>query len=291
LSRIAGIALLAVLLAGCGSTTESSLEGAAESTAAETSRVQMRYSVPATETEKGYKADASGLFDYPGERAILTTSESVSLYGEGVELTEMRLIGRAAYWRWVVRGKTHWMKQDPVVRSGDPSELLMPGPGTPTKPTDVLTRVLLASDEHEKLGKEDVRGEETTHYRARVNLAKLVRQLPAGERPQGDVSGFWGASEVPVDIWIDGESRLRRLEITRPRTEENAGLTATLELYDYGVEVDVQPPPEDELISQDEFEELVGPLLTSDDGAVVEVCEGDPNPKEPGRACPEEMTP
>jgi hypothetical protein len=38
-------------------------------------------------------------------------------------------------------------------------------------------------------------------------------------------------------------------------------LTRTVELYDYGVEVDVQPP-EGELISEEEFMELTGDSVT-----------------------------
>jgi LppX_LprAFG lipoprotein len=288
---VAGLALLGAVLAGCGSTTAASLEDATESTAAETSRVEMVYRVGAYETEKGYVFKASGLFDFPGQRAILTTSDSFPFYGEDVDLTEVRLIGRAAYFRWVVRGDTHWVKQDPAEKSGDPAELLLPGPGTPTKPTDVLTRVLLASEENEELGTEDVRGEETTHYRARVDLAKVVKQLPVDERPQEDVAGIWGAAVVPVDIWIDSESRLRRISLTRVGSDERPEVATTLELYDYGVEVDVQPPPEHELISEDEFDELVGPLLTADESSgEAEYCDS-PDSKNADDPCPEAATP
>jgi hypothetical protein len=277
--RLAGVALLALVLAGCGSATGSSLEDAAEATGAETSRVEMVYRVEDNETEKELVFRSTGVFDYPGERAVMMTSESVPFYGKDVELREVRLIGQTAYWRWVIKGKTYWMKQSPVRQSGDPAEVLVPGPGTPTKPTDVLNRVLLASEGTEKLGKEQVRGEETTHFRAGVNLNELVKQMPADQRLPDDLLWQFGGPVFPVDIWIDGDSRLRKIVISRPATADDdrrtSGLTTTVELFDYGVEVDVEPPPADELISEKEFDELTG----SSDGVIVEESgEGEPIP-------------
>jgi hypothetical protein len=123
----------------------------------------------------------------------------------------------------------------------------------------------MASEGNEELGKEDIRGEETTHYRARVNLEELVKQVPANERPPDELMQQFGGPVIPVDVWIDGESRLRKIVISRPKIAEDdfSGpvLTRTVELYDYGVEVDVQPP-EGELISEEEFMELTGDSVT-----------------------------
>lgn len=263
--RLAGLALIALALVGCGSASESSLEDAVEATGAETSRVEIVHRTGPSEGEKEFMFRSSGLVDYPGERAVSTFSDPVPFYGEDVELLEARLIGQAAYWRWVFKGKTYWVKQDPAEKSGDPAEFLIPGPGTPTKPTDVLTRVLLASEVNEKIGTEDIRGEETTHYRARVNLNELVKQMPESERPPVELREQFGGPVVPVDLWIDSDSRLRKIVISRPaRTEGSVrgpAWTTTVDLYDYGVEVDVEPP-EGELISDEEFNELAGESQT-----------------------------
>jgi hypothetical protein len=263
--RLAVVALFGLALAGCGSGMGSSLDEAAEATGAETSRVDLVYRVEDTETEKEFVFRSTGLFDYPGERGVMTTSDPLPFFGEDFQLREIRLIGQTAYWRWALKGKTYWMKQSPLRKSGDPAELLIPGPGTPTKPTDVLTRVLMASEGNEELGQEDIRGEQTTHYRARVNLEELVKQVPANERPPDELMQQFGGPVIPVDVWIDGESRLRKIVISRPKIAEDdfSGpvLTRTVELYDYGVEVDVQPP-EGELISEEEFMELTGDSVT-----------------------------
>ena len=251
--RAACVVLFTLVLAACGSSSSSSLEDAADATSAETSRVEFAQRVSFPDGVKEYAFTSTGLYDYRGGRAVMTTSDHVPFFGEGVELREIRLIGDTAYWRWIVNGKPYWVKQSPVRKSGDPVELLFPGPGTPTKPTDVLKLVLDASSGNEVLGKEDVRGEETTHYRARVNVEELMKRVPAGERPPAGTVERFGGPVIPVDIWIDGDSRLRKIVMSR----SEPAMTVTAELYDYGVEVDVQPP-EGELISEAKFSELTG---------------------------------
>jgi hypothetical protein len=280
--RFAVIVALAAVLAGCGSATTSSLEDAAEATAADTSRFDYRFSINATKEHKEEELTAAGVFDYPNERGLMRVGGWSAFFGDDVLLKELRLIGRTGYMQWVVKGKTYWVKEEEQVDpSDDATGLLIPFPGSPTKPTDVLTRVLLASDENEEVGTEEVRGAETTHFRARVDLMKLVEQLPAAERPEGDVAQLWGSRFVPVEIWIDDESRLRRITIEQRENEEdgNPAMTITVELFDYGVEVDVQPPTED-LISQEQFDKLTAGssmgLEASGEGAQVspeEACE------------------
>jgi hypothetical protein len=257
--RFSVVVAFAVVLVGCGSTTASSLEDAPDATAAETSRFEYRFSIGATkEHTQEEELTAAGVFDYPNERGLMKVGGWSPFFGDDVLLKELRVIGRTGYLQWVVKGESYWVKEEEEVgTSNDPTELLIPFPGSPTKPTDVLTRVLLASDENEEVGTEEVRSADTTHFRARVDLKKLVEQLPATERPEGDVEQLWGARFVPVEIWIDDESRLRRITIEQREDEGdgNPAMTTTVELFDYGVEVDVQPPTED-LISQEQFDKL-----------------------------------
>jgi LppX_LprAFG lipoprotein len=252
LIRFAGAVLLAATLAGCGSVSSADLERSADATAAETSRFELSFRAPGLEPakERNFTFVASGLFDYPNERGLMRMDGAGS---SGDEFpTEFRLIGKTGYERWVFKGKTYWAKDDASEMSDDPTELLVPYPGGPTKPTDVLTRVLLASDETEKLGNEDVRGVETTRYRAKVDGRKLLQQMPTSNK-RYEPEEVWGDRFVPVELWIDEESRVRRIRLT----EDGEGSSVmTIEFFDYGVDVDVQPPPADQVISQDELEKL-----------------------------------
>lgn len=256
--RPAAALVFLVLLSGCGSGSESGLQDAAEATAADTSRYELTYHFAALREQKEATFGATGVFDYPNERGAMALSDEFPFLEEGISLKEFRLLGQTGYTRWIVEGKSYWVKEPKPEASGDPFEHLIPFPGTSTKPTDVLRRVLAASEEDAVLGQEDVRGAETTHYRARVSVAKLVEQLPEANRPEGDVAELWGARFVPVDIWIDDESRLRRITIRQPEGADhgNPAITLTADLFDYGVEVDVEPPPAGETISKEEFDKL-----------------------------------
>lgn len=275
-SVLLGLAVLA--LGGCGGTS-SSLDDAPEATSAETSRFELDYSVTGGAAKTDYTMQAAGAFDFPNERAAMTISGEVPFFAdEDISWKEFRVIGRTSYIRWTVKGKTYWVKDD-LEAGGSPTDLLVPLPGTPTKPTDVLTRVLLASEENQELGEEDIRGTETTHYRARVDLQELAKQLPPEQRRDGDAAELWGTRFVPVELWIDDESRLRRITFVERNDEGPEAMTMTAELYDYGVEVDVEPPPADDVISQAEFDRLTSHAegWTSDgDGDEVslkELCE------------------
>jgi hypothetical protein len=62
-----------------------------------------------------------------------------------------------------------------------------------------------------------------------------------------------------MDVWVDGDGRLRRLEYEMELSDVDGARVAvgvTMELYDFGVEVDVVAPPADE--TTDLFELLGG---------------------------------
>lgn len=68
-------------------------------------------------------------------------------------------------------------------------------------------------------GRDEVRGEPTTRYRAVVDGDDVGEDV--------DIEG-----EEPLDVWIDDEGRLRRVEVA----------TLRLDLFDYGVPVEIDVP-------------------------------------------------
>jgi hypothetical protein len=133
--------------------------------------------------------------------------------------------------------------------------------GTQADPSQLLLWLGAIGPAVEKVGEETVRGVETTRYRAVVDLERLEAQPPAGRGAEWAayvqaLKARLGASDVPVEIWLDGDGLLRRL-----RQEYGFGggaaavsTTITMELYDFGVEVDVERPPPDEVA-------LIGDLI------------------------------
>ena len=129
--------------------------------------------------------------------------------------------------------------------------------GDPTRQFEYLRGV---SDSVEKVGEEQVRGAPTTRYEVVIDLEKEAEGLGAGAGEEYDemVEGL-GTSKLPVEVWIDGQNRVRRyaLDVSVPMPENAASPGASeeddevstrmvIEYHDFGTPVDVQAPPRDQ---------------------------------------------
>jgi hypothetical protein len=127
-----------------------------------------------------------------------------------------------------------------------------------TDPTQYLQYLAAASPSgvHE-VGHEQVRGVDTTHYRASIDLTKALDQLPSDVRDMLGVDadqlgqalskmrGELGADVLPMDVWIDGDGLLRKFRMNM--SVAGGGVETRMEMYDYGVDVSVQAPPADQV--------------------------------------------
>jgi hypothetical protein len=112
---------------------------------------------------------------------------------------------------------------------------------------------LRAADDVEELGTEEVRGAETTHYRLTVDLREAAERLPDYSAVIEQSLATGGAAEVPTDVWVDEDGRVRRVRMVYgdvPTAEgTSAEVTVTTELYDFGADVDVEPPPQSQVLN------------------------------------------
>ncbi len=109
-----------------------------------------------------------------------------------------------------------------------------------------------ASNDVRVVGTEPVRGTSTTHYEGTLDLQKVVDQEPPDKRAElQDALDFIAEDEattVPFGLWADGEGVAHRL-----RVDEQGAASVTIEYYDFGVPVEITPPPASEILSADEF--------------------------------------
>ena len=122
-----------------------------------------------------------------------------------------------------------------------------------TDPTQVLQYLQAASDDIEEVGEEDVRGVGTTRYRMTIDLGKVARQMPEEARAAiEELLAESGLETIPAEAWIDGDGLVRRIELAYEGMEFTPGqkgdMAVRVELYNYGVEVEVQPPPADQVM-------------------------------------------
>ncbi len=113
-----------------------------------------------------------------------------------------------------------------------------------------------AGDEVEQVAREEVRGVATTRYRFTADLEA------AAAAAEGDAAAWLreqvadrGLTRLPGEAWLDGEGRLRRLRYsldldqspTAGTAAGSAAVETTVEYYDFGLPVDVAPPPPDQV--------------------------------------------
>lgn len=102
----------------------------------------------------------------------------------------------------------------------------------------------------ESVGREEVRGVETTRYRAVLDPSQVVSDAADSEDAQDLLSGLREAlaqvelDTIPIDVWVDDEGLLRKYAIDVTLTEGGQEMTMSviLELFGYGDPVDVDLP-------------------------------------------------
>ena len=118
------------------------------------------------------------------------------------------------------------------------------GLSQPFNPAEVLSYIRDVSSQVTEVGHETIRGAATTHYHASIDLSRVADR--ANAEPQSGLRGTAGVSRqpLPADLWVDGQGRLRKLTIGIPSPMP---VTATFELWDFGVRVGAVAPPADQV--------------------------------------------
>jgi hypothetical protein len=222
--------LLLPVAAGCGAKESSFADSEDALKNAASSRVDMN----TVHSESAFAFSATGSIDYARDRGeLVITSKSMDLSGSEMRA---RFIGRTVYTGWTLLGKVRWLKQS----DNDPTatERFMPGPGGPN-PDQLLGILIKASKNIETLGNDEIRGVSTKHYRAHID-----------EKELGEDASYL-PDDLVIDAWIDEDSVVRRLRMPDSDTS-----TTVIDLYDFGVEVDVEAPGAEEIITEEEFTKL-----------------------------------
>ncbi len=276
---------MAVLADACGSpedegsSPEKAPEVAEEPTAVETVRVAYRETTaertaktsleitttgPPVDPEASGQPDpvtmtGQGVMDFSGAASSMT----MEMFGMGG--FEMRQVENTIYMKVPeefaaqMSGAKPWMEMDLDVVSEQQNgvNLGQMQPGVAQDPTGQLEYLRGVSESVEKVGKEQVRGTQTTRYRATIDLKKAAAQEgPEAREAYDETIEMLGASKLPVGVWLDDQNRIRRfaMNLTVPMPENAASPNApredatmrtqtVVEYYDFGVPVDVQAPP------------------------------------------------
>lgn len=249
-------AVLALALAGCGGGAgggEGNGSGKARDTLSPAAAVaaavdqadeltSSRFELASTTVVGGQEIafGGKGVFDY----ADKTGKMSFALPGGAGEL-EQRLLGDTLYLQLPDKPEVFY-----ELALADLVDTSLAGS---TDPTSGLQALRGAKDDVVEVGREKVRDADTTHYRGTLDMAKALEVLKGPLRDLLQSTIDTGELEdAPFDAWIDDEGRLRKMEQTM--TLESPQLPGQpievqtrYELYDFGVEVDVEAPPADQV--------------------------------------------
>jgi hypothetical protein len=113
-----------------------------------------------------------------------------------------------------------------------------------TDPTQILKELEAGAESITNEGQQVVDGVQTTHYRADLNLGRLLTNQPSGE--QAILQKMLQGQQIPIDVWVDAHHLVRRMDMSLAiGVGSNASLeeTATADFSDYGPQSRPTPPP------------------------------------------------
>ncbi len=280
------VALLAVAAVGCGGSAvavpelTSLTRVAQKSSTADSARfaLTLDMSVPIADQKLAFSAE--GGFDTTANRAQLTfdlssLAELFQSLGSSLGGTVTGDLGSPTDWKLeaiqdgdtvyirfpliakqLPPGKT-WIKGDAkTLSSSGTGNLSQFGSFAGTDPRDVFALLKAVSGSIEAVGHEELRGVETSHYRATIDTAKLEKLVPAEQRQSlgslDQTAKQAGLTELPLDIWIDADQQVRKLSIDldakQPGSAASVKASLVVELYDYGAPLDFELPPADQVV-------------------------------------------
>jgi hypothetical protein len=274
LTAIIITSLLLALAAGCGGSSASPVDivtKAPDATISESTAKVMMSLVVAGPDLPEVTTTGEGAVDFAGKASSMTLDMSDTLRQMGISgdaaKFQMLSTGTTLYMRsplldqgaGLAAGK--WLKLDlnelTKLQGVDLSQLQQAGNNDPRQGLAFLEGV--TEDGVEEIGHEDVRGTGTTHYQANIDLEKAVAR--SGSVIDADAFKRFvdslGTKNVQVQVWIDGDNRVRRIRIPMPvpYKADTAKVTITMEYFDFGAPVDVTPPPASDTV---DYQDVLG---------------------------------
>ncbi|MCC7078402.1 MAG: hypothetical protein IT198_14870 [Acidimicrobiia bacterium] len=227
-------------------------------------------------------AHVTGVYDF--ETGDMEMDMATTLPGQGEMDIQVRAVEGILYMRYPdslaaqmgLPPGAAWIKMDPATLTGLSAEQMESMSGQIQDPTQLLAFLEAAGADVEEAGTEEIDGFETTVYKATATLGALMEeQSEAVEKVLGkgtvteETLETMADVEIPMEVWVDGDGRVRRLRVQMDMSAAMAGasgqeggagsLLVDLEenFTDFGVDVEVEPPPATETV---DFAELFANL-------------------------------
>lgn len=222
---------------------------------------------------EGVRITGTGAFDYDEHRGAMKITIPASSSTTTIDAV---VIGTIVYQKLppdLVGSTTFgtdkpWIKIDfATLGASDGINLGTLASAQSSDPSQAVLLLRGASTDVDVLGREKLRGDDVTHYRFTIDPEKATEAAPEGLK--GALQRFddlYGAAAISTEAWVDDDGRLRKLTYTLRRANfqfpvdpddasaANVALTTTVELFDFGTEVEANAPPADQVA---DFNELL----------------------------------
>ena len=270
---VAGLALLALLAAGCGEGDDGAditLIGAAvDNTTGQSSRFDITMTYEGVEQLEGASIVAGGeLIEGSGGGAMRMSMDLTEIFEAsgapvpgGADLTmETIIVGSDFYMGGAAFSEIPGVDDGQYLHM-DLSEFADVGQSFTGSgdPRDTLEQ-LKASGDVDEIGEAEVRGVSTRQYRARVRMGDALEQMDEDQR--ASLESLYGTDlerledvEFEMDVYIDGDDLVRRMtqdisfedfaDLTSepmPVELRGASLSTVMDFFDYGADVRIEAP-------------------------------------------------
>jgi len=248
--RLGLVAMLALLVAGCGGGGGKSASASDIAKAAKKTTQRGSLEADFTIAGQGLKGSGSGVFNTgkqrSGQLTMKVTANGRETPVETIVSGDTFYMRSPVFARAVGQGK-EWIKLDlgtiTQQRGVDLSGLLDASP----TPANALA-YLEGTVDVKKIGSESVRSVDTTHYAVNADLRRAVdRASGVTRRALQQVIAQTGIRKLPLDVWLDANGYIRKV-----RYDEHSGRRqaahVSIELHDFGPAVAIAPPPSDSVV-------------------------------------------
>jgi LppX_LprAFG lipoprotein len=261
------IGAAALVSAGCGGGAGSALSldpvAAAATKTQQAGAARVRFTIRVTGS-KTFSVRGTGVID--GASSELTFNTDLPQLGGG-SIKVISLEQNSDYVLYLQLGALasqlpsgkHWVELDVSKLSKaaglDLGKLLS---GSQIQPGDLLSMLQAEGAKIHNLGSATVDGAPTTHYRVTIDTAKALQA-------QGLTSPLLAAAaaqlpKVPVDAWIAKDGLVRRVQLAAGTAHGRLGVT--MDLYDYGTNVAITPPPSSDVFDATQLAQQGIPSLS-----------------------------
>jgi hypothetical protein len=245
LASLCALLAAAVAVAGCGASQIADPVARAAASTLSTSGYKMSAVMTVNGAGSPVTASLTGAIDTATNSGTMTIDESVDgqtvhapviFSGLNFWMKASAIAGAAAR-----TGSKTWIYVDMGKALGAVGASSLPSTTNPSQFLDYLNTV---GAKPTRVGPVSINGVKTTEYRAVIDLDRYAQQYHVAATTISSLESALGGHSMPVEAWIDGQNRVRRIHIAFPECVEGSKLqfSMTMGIYGFGTQPQAQIP-------------------------------------------------